>query len=393
MKITRIRATPINLPLEAPVWWSGGLYTGTSRSIVEVETDEGLIGLGEAPSVALTAQIEAMGERLVGLDPLDVAACESRCVPPLQIIRNTDGWSTVTAFGAIEIALWDLRGKAVGQPLFALLGGAVRTEVPFTEYFGFREAVGGVGGETTPEAVVAYCLAMREAHGSNTFEGKLIRGDAQLEISTVRRLRAALGPDAVIRLDSNMQWSVATAREVLRELEPFNIRNYEEPVGTFEELASLRQHSSIPFSSHVPDIRRASTLGVPDAFVMNFAALGGIARTVRFIGACEAMGFGFWCYSGDSGVGTAAYLHVVASQPWVQEPSQSLCRWQIADVIEAGPFLQKNDVVSVPTGPGLGVSLDRQALGHWHRDFVENGPCPHFADPALPGRYRRLPLR
>lgn len=387
MKITRISATPVNIPLEAPYWWTGGLYPGTSKTIVQVETDLGIVGLGEAPSAEVVALIEAMGERLQGLDPLDIAACEERCVPPWQIVQNTDDSSVVKAFGAIEIALWDIRGKVFEQPLYLLLGGAVRKEIPFTEYFAFRPSK-----EMTPEAVVEYCLAMREAHGSTMFEGKLILGDPVLEIETVRLLRDTLGPRAMIRLDCNMQWSLATARHVLREIEPYDIRNFEDPVATFEEMAALRLHSSIPFSAHVPDIRRAVALGVPDAFVTNFAVLGGIARSIRFIGACEAMGIGFWCYSGDAGICTAAYLHVTASQPWIHEPSQSLFRWQIGDVIEGGPFRQVNDVVRVPEGPGLGVSLDHAALTHWHRHFCDHGPLDHFHDPAAPGRYRRLPL-
>lgn len=389
MKITKIRATPVNLPLEAPVWWTGGLYPGTSKAIVEVETDEGITGLGEAPSIDAVASVEAMGERLKGADPLDIAACERRCVPPLALAPHSPA---IAAFGAIDIALWDIRGKSAGEPLVALLGGAVRNEIPFTEYFGFRERSGDSGGEATPEAIVDYCLKMREAHGSTMFEGKLIRGDPRLEVRTVALLREALGQDAMIRLDSNMQWSVSTACRVLRELEPFDIANYEDPVATFEEMAALREHSTIPFSTHVPDIRRATALGAPDSFVMNFASLGGIGRAIRFIGACEAMGFGFWCYSGDSGVCTAAYLHVVASQPWLREPSQSLTRWQTADVIEGGPFRQTNNVVAVPELPGLGVTLDRQALDHWHRHLVDNGPFEHFHDPEAPGRYRRLPL-
>lgn len=387
MKITRITATPVNIPLEKPIWWTGGLYPGTSKTIVQVETDAGLLGLGEAPSSEVVRLIEAMGERLAGADPLDIAGCEALCVPPWQIVQNTDDSSVVKAFGAIEIALWDIRGKLVDQPLYLLLGGAVRKEIPFTEYFAFRPEA-----EMTPEAVAEYCVAMREAHGSTMFEGKLILGDPELEIETVRLLRESLGSKAMIRLDSNMQWSLATARRVLREIEPYDIRNYEDPVATFEELAALRQHSAIPFSSHVADIRRAVSLGVPDTFVTNFAVLGGIARSVRFIGACEAMGIGFWCYSGDAGICTAAYLHVVASQPWIHEPSQSLFRWQIGDVIEGGPFRQEDDVVRVPEGPGLGVVLDRKALAHWHAHFCDHGPLDHFHDPAAPGRFRRLPL-
>lgn len=387
MKITGLRATPVNLPLEAPLHWSGGLYPGTSKLIVEVMTDQGPTGLGEAPSTDVLHHVQAMGERLVGQDPIDIAACEERCVPPWQVVQNTDDSSVVKAFGAIELALWDLRGKLWDRPLCDLLGGKVRDAIPFTEYFAFRQ-----GRETTPEQIVEHCLAMRDAHGSTFFEGKLIQGDPLLEVRTVRLLREALGPAAMLRLDSNMQWSLPTAIRVLRELEPYDIRNYEDPVATFEELAQLRRHSSIPFSTHLPDLRRAVALGVPDFIVTNFAVLGGIARAIRFIGACEAMGVGFWCYSGDAGICTAAYLHVSAAMPWIREPSQSLFRWQIGDVIEGGPFRQVNNVVRVPDGPGLGVVLDRDALACWHRHYVEHGPMDHFHDPGRVGRFRRLPL-
>lgn len=387
IKITGLKATPINIPLEKPMWWTGGHYPGTSKTIIEVETDQGLVGLGEAPSIDVIGHIEGMGERLIGADPLDIAACESLCLPPWQIVQNTDDSSVVKAFGAIEIALWDLRGKVTDEPLYRLLGGAARKEIPFTEYFGYRE-----GREMCPEAVADYCVQMHEQHGSTMFEGKLILGDPELEIDTVKAIRQAIGRKAMLRLDSNMQWSLPTAIRVFREIEPYDIRNYEDPVATFEEMAELRKHSSIQISTHVPDIRRAVALGAPDYIVTNFAVLGGIARAVRFIGACEAMGVGFWCYSGDAGIATAAYLHMSAAMPWITEPSQSLFRWQIGDVVHGGPFRQTNNTISVPEGPGLGVELDRDALATWHKHLVENGPLDHFYDPAMPGKFRRLPL-
>lgn len=392
MRITDVRLTPVNIPLELPFLWTGGLYPGTSKVIIEVETDEGLVGLGEAPSDQLLPELRDVAARVIGGDPLDIADLEARCVPPWQIVQNTDGNAAVVAFGSLEIALWDLRGKAWGQPLYQLLGGAVRRDIRFTEYFAFRAAADGSRAELRAEDVVEHCLRMREEHGSTLFEGKLIQGDPDLEIRTVRLLREALGPAAMLRLDSNMQWSVPTAIRVLREIEPYDIRNYEDPVGTFEEMAVLRRHSSIPFSTHVPDLRRIVALGTPDTIVVNFAVLGGITRAIRFIGACEAMGVGFWCYSGDAGICTAAYLHVSAAMPHLTEPSQSLFRWQVGDVIEGGPFRQRDDVVRVPEGPGLGVTLDRAALARWHRHYVEHGPMDHFLDPAASGRYRRLPL-
>ncbi|MCB1133377.1 MAG: mandelate racemase/muconate lactonizing enzyme family protein [Verrucomicrobiae bacterium] len=393
MKITAIKVTHVNVPFDAPFWWTAGLYPGASKSIIEVETDEGLVGLGEAPWWHFGEIIEKeIAPALIGCDPLDIADCESRCVPAYQITANTGENSSTVAFGAVEMALWDIKAKAFSMPLYKLLGGAVRKDIPFTEYFSFRPEHNGAGGEMSPEAIVDYCLKMREEHGSTIFEGKLILGDPQLEIRTVKMLREALGPKAVIKLDSNMQWSLTTARSILREIEPYDVRNYEDPVATFEEMAALRQHSAIPFSTHTPDLRRAVALGAPDYFVCNFAALGGIGRTLKFIAACEAMGKGFWCYSNDLGIMTAAYLHVVAATQWITEASQSLFRWQIGDVIEDGPFRQTNDTVRVPEGHGLGVAIDRKALAHWHRHFIDNGPMSHFHDPANPGRFRRLPL-
>ena len=393
MKITNIRVTHVNVPFDAPFWWTAGLYAGASKSIIEVETDEGLVGLGEAPWWHFGEVIKSdIAPALIGADPLDLADCESRCVPPYQITANTGENAASVAYGAVEIALWDIRAKFFGLPLYQLLGGAVRKEIRFSEYFSFRPKNGGAGGEMSPEAIVDYCLKMQAEHGASIFEGKLILGDPQLEIKTVRLLRVALGEKAQIKLDSNMQYSLTTARWLMRELEPYNIRNYEDPVATFEEMAALRQHSFIPFSTHIPDLKRAVALGAPDYFVCNFAALGGLARTLKFIAACEEMGKGFWCYSNDLGIMTAAYLHVSAATPWITEASQSLFRWQIGDVIKGGPFRQSNDTVSVPEGPGLGVELDPAAMQRWAAHFNTNGPISHFDDPHNPGRYRRLPL-
>lgn len=393
MKITNIRVTHVNVPFDAPFWWTGGLYPGASKSIIEVETDQGIVGLGEAPWYHFGEIIKAeIAPALIGADPLDIADCEARCVPPWQITANTGEGAAAVAFGAVEVALWDIRGKMFDLPLYKLLGGAVRKEIKFSEYFSFRPEHNGAGGEMSAEAIRDYCLKMREEHGSTIFEGKLILGDPELEIRTVRLLREALGEEAQIKLDSNMQYSLTTARWLLRELEPFNIRNYEDPVATFEDMAALRQHCIIPFSTHVPDLKRAVALGAPDNFVCNFAALGGISKSLKFIAACEAMDKGFWCYSNDLGIMTAAYLHVSAATPLIHEASQSLFRWQVGDVIEDGPFRQTNDVVPVPEGPGLGVRIDPKAMIRWAADFEENGPMSHFFDPARPTHHRSLPL-
>jgi glucarate dehydratase len=301
--------------------------------------------------------------------------------------------ASIRAFGAIEIALWDIRGKAWGQPLYQLFGGAHRKLIPFTDYFSFRETIGKAKGESTPEAIVDYCLQLEADHGTTMFEGKLSTVDPTPSIRTLELLRQKLKPGAVLRVDSNKAYSLTEARRIASAIEPLDVRCWEDPVGTFEEMQKLRLHTAIPFSVHTPDIRRAVALGVPDAFCTDVNVHGGIGRSLRFIGACEQMGIDYWCYSGDSGIASAVYLHLAAAHAHIREPSQSLFRMQPLDVIEEGPFRPRNNVVAVPEGPGLGVTLSAQKLAHCHKLFVDHGPYDKFHDPDRPGILRRLPLR
>jgi glucarate dehydratase len=393
MKITKIRTTPVNIPLEAPYLWSYGSLAGFSKTIVEVETSDGLIGLGEGPSPATATLIDkAIAPRLIGRDPFDINGAEQLCLPSWRGVSTNIDFSLIRAFGAVEMALWDIRGKAWNQPLYQLLGGAVRKDITFTDYFGFRERNGGHGGESTPEAVLDYCLKLEAEHGTTCFEGKFSTTDPTPSLRMMQLLRDKLGPEAILRIDSNMAYSLTTARGIARALEDLDIRNWEDPVATPEDLARLRQHTSIPFSYHNIDIKRAVYLGVPDAICTDTCVHGGIGRTQRFIGACEQMGIDFWCYSGDSGIQSAVYLHLAAAHAWIREPSQSLFRMQPIDVIEEGPFRPKKNVFSVPEGPGLGVTLSKDRLAHCHKLFVEQGPYDKYHDPDRPGVLRRLPL-
>lgn len=393
MKITGVRATPVNIPLEAPFIFAVGTYPGDTKVIVEVFTDEGLVGLGEAPSPECADLINKhLSERLIGADPLDLQYCERACVPDLQVMPNTGDSTLLRSFGGIEIALWDIRGRAFGQPLYLLLGGAFRKDIPFAEYFAFRERRNGIGGESTPGEIADYCARMQAEHGSTMFEGKLQLGDPRIEIASVKAIREAIGEDSLLRLDGNMSWSIPTARRILHEIEPYDVRSYEDPTATLEGMAKLRQHSSISFSTHTVDLQKAVRLGVPDFFVTNFAVLGGISRAVKFIAACERMGIGWWCFSGETGIGIAAYLHLIAATPSVTEPGQCILHWQTDDVIEEGPFNPKNNVVRVPEGPGLGVTLSQARLKRCHERFLQEGPYNFFRDPSCPSQYRRLPL-
>lgn len=393
MKIRKVTATPINFRLEAPYVWAFGELDGFSPTIVQVETQDGLVGLGEAPTYAAAKIIEdTLAPRLIGRDAFDIAGAENVCLPFWTGVQSINDNTRIMAFGAIEMALWDLRGKAWNQPLYQLLGGAVRKDIPFTDYFSLRADGASVRGEKTPEEVAEYCVRLHEEHGTTFFEGKFSTDNPRTSLRMVELIRQKLGDDAMIRIDSNQAYSLATARQLARPLEELGVRNWEDPVPTIEDMRELRRHCSIPFSTHNLDIARAAALRVPDAIVGNPTAVGGIGRLLRFIGACEHSGIDFWCYSGDTGIGSAAYLHLCAALGWIREPNQSLFRMQPDDLIEEGPFLPKNNVVRVPEGAGLGVTLSQERLASFHHDFITNGPCNKYHDPDKPGTFRRLPV-
>ena len=399
MKIRRIAATPINFPLEAPYGWVFGELPGFSQTIVEVETDDSIVGLGEASGAAAATLInEVFAPRLVGHDPIDIAGAEFHCLPFWVSVQSINDTTRIAAFGALEMALWDIRGKAWKQPLYQLLGGAVRKDIPFTDYFSLRgdgpilKGQPFVRGERTPGAVADYCVMLNETHGTTFFEGKFSTPDPKAALRMLELIRKKLGDDVMLRIDSNHAYSLATARRLVRPLEELGVRNWEDPVGTIEEMRELRQHCSIPFSTHNMDLARAMELRVPDALVGNPTLLGGIGRMVRFIGACEHARIDYWCYSGDSGIGSAAYLHLCAATAWIREPNQSLFRMQPLDITNEGPFRPKNNTVRVPEGDGLGVTLNRHMLKRLHQDYFDNGAMNKYHDPALPGTYRRLPL-
>lgn len=379
-RIARVEAWPVNVPLEAPYEMAPGHVAGIHRTVVRVTTDDGVVGLGEAasPEDAEVLGGEA-GQRLVGRDTAEVLAELARSERPPADHRSDGKVLIRNPLAGVEIALQDAAAREAGVPLYELLGGACRTEIPFTEYFAYRQ-----GRERSPSDVAAYCARMVEEHGSPSFEGKVAVRPVAEDVRLVREIRAAIGPESALRLDANMGWRLETARRALSLLEPFDLANVEEPVGSFAETAELRRSTAIPFSAHTPDLELAGKLGAPDTLVLGLGFCGGISGTRRFVAECEEAGVGFWFYSGDLGIATAAYLHIAAATPFLAEPSQSLLRWTADDVIAGGPFSPEGGFVPVPTGPGLGVELDENALARCVERYAREGPYDFYSGPPLP---------
>jgi glucarate dehydratase len=374
--IARVTASPINVPMVAPYRFAFGSLASFTSTIVEVEDSDGVVGIGETPHGDLSAMVERLGARLVGLQADQLNECERRCVARTGFSLWDDSAAERRAFGGIEIALWDLRARRENRPLVDLLGGRVRDHVAFTEYFALRH-----GAEESPSAVVAYCVDLAERFGAAVFEGKLGVLGVETEMAMVRDLVRELGAGAVHRLDANGAYTVATARQVVRRLADLGVGWLEDPCRTLAETERLRLDGSpISFSTHEPDLVRAARSGVPDGICIDASELGGLRRTQDFLRACAALGVDFWCYSGDGGIMTAAYLHLTAAEPSMIRPHQSLFRFTSDVVVEQGHYSPIGGALPVPDGPGLGVTLDPAALARMHERFRREGEMASLAD-------------
>ena len=357
-----------------------------TSAVLKIYTNQGLIGFGEVRDGASATYALMLKSRLLGENPCDIDRLFRRIKQFGGHGRQGGGVS------AIEIALWDLRGKLWGQPVANLLGGIHRREIPFTDYFSYRLPQAGKGGERSIAAVVDYCLGLQQAHGTTFFEGKVSDPDLGANIRLMQALRQALGPDAMLRIDSNQAFSLPSCLYLAPAFEELNIRNWEDPTPDWATMKRLRARTTIPFSGHNTDIGKAVAYGVPDAIVSDVAGFGGFSAMMRFVSGCQAAGIDFWCYSGGSGLETAAYLQACAAHPHIREPNQSLLRQQPFDVIVEGPFRPKDNKIALPTGPGLGVTLDPDRLRHCAALLIEHGPPNKYHDPENPGVMRRMPL-
>ena len=358
LRITAVRATPVSIPLTFAYKWGPGTYRGFTRTIIEVETADGIVGIGEAGH-ARDARIisDWFAPRLIGADALDHADCERRALPSMTAMLTSRDLTRLNAYSGIEIALWDAAGKLAGRSLAELLGGRARDHVAVTEYF-------ALAGDTADDidAVAQRCADAVREHGAKVFEGKVGVLSLDQEIAMVRAIREAVGEAVPIRLDANMSWDVPTAREALARFADLGVTWCEEPVRTHAELLRLRAGTTMSFSSHQVDLPQAARDGAPDAFVVSLSYLGGIRRTVDFARACAMFGIQVWFRAPNTGVATAAELQVAAAVDSMAHPSQSLARWVGQDVIEQGPFRATGGLVAVPHGPGLGVTLDRAQM-------------------------------
>ncbi len=343
--------------MREPLVWPGGTRHSASGLLVQIQTDEGIVGLGEAPGPTLptiqTIIEQELTQFLIGQDPFRVEWLVHRME---EFSRN---WSRIAnyAIAGIEIALLDLKGKALGVPVAELLGGFSRDRVPVVGYL-FID---------TPEANADKAGAFVDA-GYTELKLKVGR-DFEQDHDAIAAIRDRVGNDVKIRIDANMIWSVPAAIKWIKGLEQFDLQYVEQPVPDFDiaGLAQVRRCVSTPIAADegCTDVRSALELLKADAcdvLVVYPSEAGGL-RKAHQIGAL-ADAAGKWCVIGswaELGVATMGNVHVVAASSNYPFASDTHYPLQESDVL-AEPLEMSDGLVEVPHAPGLGIELDPEAV-------------------------------
>lgn len=384
MRIASVRAIPVSVPTRRPCAWSRGTGFGFTRTVLEIVTDEGLVGLGECEGAAAAALItRRLTRRLRGLPVHDIAAVRRLCHLDFRDYGSLSDMALVKGYAAIEMAMWDLIGKAARQPVYRLLGGAVRPRAEFGAYgYSVHLETAGVSEKDVPALMAAYAAEAVARTGATTFEFKVGRFSAETDIETIRAVRQALGERIILEIDANMAYDMDRARRVLRALRNVRIDWFEEPVESFADMQRLRAEFPIPLSSHCTDPEKLSAYPAIEGVVGDLHLQGGLLGLSRAAAAIRALGRRFWQRSAlELGISWAAMVHIGIVCPDIDRASQGLIDY-VEDDLVTGPLWSVRDGgVVPPEQPGLGVELDRDALGRYAEAFREKGELTYFDAP------------
>ena len=380
VRISKVTATPVLLKLTRPAATSMGSGSAVTRTIVEVETDAGIVGLGETGG-AHAAQLvgERFAPKILGRNPLDRSAIRRSCVPSVLDYGTVEQPAQLAAYAGIELALWDIAGQAARQPLYELLGGAVRERAPFVAYAFTVESPDCGSPAEIPVIMAKIAAAEIAATGASMFEFKVARHSVSTDIDTVLAVRAALGPHLEIAVDANMRYSLAQARQFLKATGEARLSNIEEPCASLSDCSRIGQEFGISVSSHCMDFDAIRYHAGIDGLVGGLDAQGGISRIVELALGATALGRQYWLRSCvESGIAWAAMAHLGIACPALERPSQALIQWLEDDLVTGDPWLVRNGGVIPPPTPGLGVTLDRTAFERMAEEFKSQGEKSYF---------------
>ena len=364
-KITAIEAVPFSIPLRQPTSFAHASIDSADHVLIRVSTDDGIVGQAEAPArpftygesqqSIVTAIDKWFAPALAGLDPF-----------ARELHRERMSWlvHNHTARGAVDMAVWDVIGQAVGQPVHQLLGG-------YTDSL----AVVHIIFATSPGDMVAEALATREQYGFATFKiktGKNVADDAV----AMRALREALGEGPALYVDANKGWTADETIRLLPVMQEVGITMLEEPTPAYEPLARRRvaARSPIPILgdesvTRLGDIAQ-EILDNHSQLISIKVARTGFTESERIVGLCEGLGIGLAMGSQmDSQIGTLASLAFGAAfRSTAQRAAELDYYLQLTDDLVTEPPAISGGRMTVPGKPGIGIEIDEGKLAHYRVD-------------------------
>ena len=371
MRVTAVRPHVLRHRLAPEERFDSAFSTFTDRwaCLVEVETDEGITGWGEClgPAAANAAIVASMAEMVVGRDPLDIEPIWFDLYA--QWRDQGQRGATMTAQSGIDIALWDVAGRALGVPVHRLMGGAHRLEAPAYATGGFRPH-----GRDRREAV-AEETGRYAAEGFSAVKIKIGFG-VEEDLAVIAAVREAIG-DARLMIDANHGFDAIEAVELGRRAAVHGVDWFEEPVvpELLGAYARVRAGQPIPVAGGETWHGRlahwqALEAGAVDVLQPDVAGCGGLTEFMKIAALAEVHGVRVVPHVWGTGVAVAAALHALAALP--PQPGRHAPRepWLEFDrtphpyrmAVLAEPIEHRAGRVAVPEGPGLGVEVDRAAL-------------------------------
>jgi glucarate dehydratase len=391
MKISDIRATTVSVPLAAPLRHANGCHWGRFvRTIVEVEADNGLIGLGEMGGGGESAEgtFRQMKSYLVGHDPARLEEMRFLISNPTASLYN----NRTQILAALEFACLDLLGQQWGVPVSEILGGRLRDRVPFASYLFFRypNPRDGSGEVRTMDQVLANARELKKRYGFTTHKMKGGVFAPEYELECYREVAAEFAEDR-LRFDCNCSWSTEQAIWFGRAIEDLNNDYLEDPVFGINGMRRTREKLRIPLATNTVVVNfeqlAANALNTAvDVILLDTTFWGGIRPCVKAAGVCETFQLGVAVHSsGELGIQLATMLHLGAVIPNLTFAADAHYHELVDDVIEGGKLRYEGGAIAVPTAPGLGVKLNREKLNEYSEMFKRLGPYPYDQDPLRPG--------
>jgi glucarate dehydratase len=397
-QIRHVRITPIAFR-DPPLLNAAGIHEPWAlRAIVELETQSGLIGInetyGDQPMLDALARCT---DALIGLSPWalnDMDARVAALVTPPQQTSEVLGAQVSLAPGthvsktvakvrsAFEVAMMDLQGQLANAPLVDLLGGAVRSSVPFSAYLFFKYAEhidqpyapDPWGEAMQPNQLVAQARRMIDLHG---FKSIKVKGGAlppDQEVAAVIALSNAF-PGLPLRIDPNANWSVSTSLKAMDRLSGL-LEYLEDPAPGLDGMASVARERNVPLATNMvvtdwAEFRKNAEQGCPVNIVLSdHHYWGGLRATLRLAHLCEIHGLSLSMHSNSHlGISLTAMTHVAAAVPHLSHDCDTHYPWQDDEVVQGGRLRFEQGRMRVPTEPGLGVRIDPEALARLHDNY------------------------